>query len=604
MNINVAGTTSPPRPPPSQSQQLLARAPTMASRESNSLCASCDRCRARKTRCDGCRPCASCRQRYMKKHKLSSLDGVDPARFECFYSPAKRRGPVPGHKQKNRRPTKEGGGAAADSGKKRPARRRDQQQQHQQQWQQQQQQQQQQIQASRRDDGSVASSVRTNLTGVTNGTGATAKVRADVAAGLLLGGGAAAPGALLPPLDPGAAAMQRHVLSTLGSLGAGVFPAFSSGAAAANSASALKAAMGGIGGGAGGGGGEGPSSASASDRSRRRQPQDTMATAQNAAQRQLAYIQQLQLQQQLQTQQQRRNMMGGAKAAPVDAQGGSGGSEVLNGNGVQEKEKHYANDQPVSNATRRGSGNGRKSPRGDAGPDDPSTTPQSSSPKPRESLGCTHPRVLRLLPLTDPADARGARLRACHALAAGGILGLPPIPADEEYCRRFDAALEPRQLPRFDVAALQAARLAELAMGAMADPDCYDGGGGEEAAGATARDNSLLLSLADASVLCLRECVEHPVHPSLMFEMARSFFFHAALRAHLDDMRRYFLYRRIFLRHLAQLDVSGRVNVYVIGMCALLSFGPRQGAGFLPRSSCNIGPSVTCESTCATETWG
>ena len=35
------------------------------------LCASCDRCRARKTKCDGKKPCSNCAAKYMKKHKLS-----------------------------------------------------------------------------------------------------------------------------------------------------------------------------------------------------------------------------------------------------------------------------------------------------------------------------------------------------------------------------------------------------------------------------------------------------------------------------------------------------------------------------------------------------
>ena len=35
------------------------------------LCASCDRCRARKTKCDGQRPCGNCATKYLKKHKLT-----------------------------------------------------------------------------------------------------------------------------------------------------------------------------------------------------------------------------------------------------------------------------------------------------------------------------------------------------------------------------------------------------------------------------------------------------------------------------------------------------------------------------------------------------
>jgi len=35
------------------------------------LCASCDRCRARKTKCDGQRPCSNCAAKYMKKNKIA-----------------------------------------------------------------------------------------------------------------------------------------------------------------------------------------------------------------------------------------------------------------------------------------------------------------------------------------------------------------------------------------------------------------------------------------------------------------------------------------------------------------------------------------------------
>ena len=30
------------------------------------LCASCDRCRSRKTKCDGKRPCSNCKTRYLR----------------------------------------------------------------------------------------------------------------------------------------------------------------------------------------------------------------------------------------------------------------------------------------------------------------------------------------------------------------------------------------------------------------------------------------------------------------------------------------------------------------------------------------------------------
>ena len=38
------------------------------------LCASCDRCRSRKTKCDGARPCLNCKNRYLRVNKLSMDD--------------------------------------------------------------------------------------------------------------------------------------------------------------------------------------------------------------------------------------------------------------------------------------------------------------------------------------------------------------------------------------------------------------------------------------------------------------------------------------------------------------------------------------------------
>ena len=89
-NMSGKGGSSPP---------AVAAAAVVA--EIN-LCASCDRCRARKTRCDGQRPCSACTNNYILKtrgrgrgkfdetsHTLE-LSNVD---LGCFYSPAKRRGP-------------------------------------------------------------------------------------------------------------------------------------------------------------------------------------------------------------------------------------------------------------------------------------------------------------------------------------------------------------------------------------------------------------------------------------------------------------------------------------------------------------------------------
>ena len=47
------------------------------------LCASCDRCRARKTKCDGNRPCGNCATKYMKKFKLTRY-GNDYIRMRLY----------------------------------------------------------------------------------------------------------------------------------------------------------------------------------------------------------------------------------------------------------------------------------------------------------------------------------------------------------------------------------------------------------------------------------------------------------------------------------------------------------------------------------------
>ncbi len=49
------------------------------------LCASCDRCRARKTKCDGKRPCGNCAAKYIKKHKLTRyVCSIDPFFISFF----------------------------------------------------------------------------------------------------------------------------------------------------------------------------------------------------------------------------------------------------------------------------------------------------------------------------------------------------------------------------------------------------------------------------------------------------------------------------------------------------------------------------------------
>jgi len=478
----------------------------MKSNRDSVFCASCDQCRSRKTRCDGLQPCGACKLKYMRKHKLNNVDGIDPSSFNCVYSPAKRRGPVPGVvntkfdefcavsdgdidrsvssnqsiKARPRRPSKErsqqgiGGGQVGIGG-----------------------------------DGMDKTIASAMTNAVVNG-------RRKLGDGTCRRGGGGNNNSfpLPPPLDPRAAAMQEHVLSTLGSIGMNMFHQPSSFLGINGTGQGGVDSVGGW-----------------QQQQQQQQQQDIIATAQNSAQKQLAYVQQLQLQQQIQAQRQRRSMNAAALTAS-QLSGDSGGT-------MNSFDYNF-----VANESVVGDGDGRYQLRSPLSPvplNVKSTATSSKQSPSKRLIGCVHPKVLQYLPLTNPTNPSGMHLRACYTLSVGGLFGLPPIPTDEEYCRRFKL-LETYQLPKFDVAALQAVRFSELAMGALTT--IKDG------------DMELLVALANASVLCLQSCVEEQVHPSLMLDVARAYFFHSTFRLYMGDMERYFKYRRICFRYLSQLDVS------------------------------------------------
>ena len=374
---------------------------------------------------------------------------------------------------------------------------------------------------------------------------------------------------LLPPLDPSAAAMQQHVLSTLGTIGLNMFANVAPSLTNNNNNNNNN-----------NGNSVGNVNSNGNGSAIKTEEQDSLASAQNSAQQQLAYVQQLQLQQQIQAQKHRREM--NALALENSAQqddvastiveimqrtdnsGSGGGGHVSTNNGPV----HSSNRSVTSGSTgsmidgmfvsesgrSRAGGSStavqqqqqpiqlqrQLSPQINA---DMSSSSAAVSSKPQQKIiGCAHPSVLKYAPLLEPSNPSGMHLRACYTLSFGGLWDLPTIPTNEEYCYRFDKGLEPHQLPKFDVAALQAARFAELALGALADSNDVE-------------SNGLMTALTNASVLCLRDCVEERVHPSLMFDVSRAFFFHAILRMQLDkDMVLYFKYRRVCLRHLSQLD--------------------------------------------------
>ena len=131
----------------------------------------------------------------------------------------------------------------------------------------------------------------------------------------------------------------------------------------------------------------------------------------------------------------------------------------------------------------------------------------------------------------------GNRLRAFYRLSVDELYCLPPIPTDEDYCAIHD--FSPDLLPQSHKHALNAARFAELALGAIVH-----------------NETALATELSNASVHCLRNCMQGPRKAEYTFEVARAYFLLGAFRAFRGDMLRYFKYRRVSMTHLARLEVS------------------------------------------------
>jgi len=160
--------------------------------------------------------------------------------------------------------------------------------------------------------------------------------------------------------------------------------------------------------------------------------------------------------------------------------------------------------------------------------------------------------VTKHIALLEKSSVYGNRLRAHYILAIDTLFKLPPVPSDEEYCSKLNANMTPSMLPPFDVAALRAARFAEIALGAL-----------------VSNQIGLALELSNATVVCLKQCVEEPVHPSCMYNVARSYFLHGLFRSYRGDMTRYFKYRRVCLLKLTQL---GKDEVGIVQLFAAVSF--------------------------------
>ena len=159
-------------------------------------------------------------------------------------------------------------------------------------------------------------------------------------------------------------------------------------------------------------------------------------------------------------------------------------------------------------------------------------TDREASGVPRTIAAHTH-----LLELSDPD---GSRLRSYYRLSVDELFCFPPTPTDEEYCMRLNIpGMTPRMIPGTHLAALSAARFAEVALGAIVHNEV-----------------ALAMELCNAVVHCLRESVQEPVQPPYMFEVARSYFLLGVFRAFRGDMIRYFKYRRVCMTYVSKLEVS------------------------------------------------
>lgn len=152
--------------------------------------------------------------------------------------------------------------------------------------------------------------------------------------------------------------------------------------------------------------------------------------------------------------------------------------------------------------------------------------------------------VAGYIPLLQPSSTHGALLRSYYELSTNDVLNLPPIPTDEEYFARLSLLsnsnhYQPNKLPTFDQNALRAARFAELSLGALANNQV-----------------SLAMELSNASVICLRDCVDKPAHTSCIYDVSRAYLLLGIFRSFRGDMLRYFKYRRVCMMHILKLDVS------------------------------------------------
>jgi len=193
----------------------------------------------------------------------------------------------------------------------------------------------------------------------------------------------------------------------------------------------------------------------------------------------------------------------------------------------------------------------------DAGTDEPSARRVKLEDDGMAAQGPAVPRTITShTNLLERCDPEGSRLYAYYKLSVDEMFRLPTTPTDDEYCARVPG-MTSDSIPGPHLAALSAARFAELAIGALVHNEV-----------------GTAMELCNAVVHCLRESVQDTVQSTplpILYEVAKAYFLLGVFRAFRGDMARYFKYRRVCLTYLSKLDVSTKYK----GTCLCCTFACR-----------------------------
>jgi len=414
------------------------------------LCASCDRCRQRKTKCDGNRPCKSCVTRYVKKHKNVKVEDVDISEFDCVYSPAKRRGPVPGQSRKRDQALKQQVGF--DEVKDMDVRC---------------------INVTHSNSNILQQQPQftASLSNAGARNGASSMYFNSTSGSI----DAAMLGSNVAPLQESSASLQAHMYAGIGN---------------------------------------GPTSSQQGGLLHQYgQNKDHGYDHPNAN------IMNNLLEQECQNRVLQSQLLQQQKIAAMSGRSTGIGSDVST-------LQHIGQQNQFIEASH---GNKRHAAEYNGG----------NMEQRLNQLGMIHGGLSasKHCHLLLESSADGNLLRAYYQIGINSLIGLPPIPTNEDYIRNLGFSVSPDALPTFDLAALRASRFSEIALGAL-----------------VSNRVTLAQEYSNATVMCLRRCVEEPVHQGCMFELARAYFQLGLFRSLRGDMVRYFKYRRVCLTHLTQLD--------------------------------------------------